>query len=40
MKKGIFITSLLSSLIAIGALTACAETNSTFAGGDGSAEDP
>ena len=40
MKKGIFITSLLSSLIVMGVLTACAGKNSTFAGGDGSVEKP
>ena len=37
-KRSIFIASLLSGLTVMGALTACAETNTTFAGGDGSAE--
>ena len=39
-KKGIFIPSLLFGLIVMGALTACAETSSVFAGGDGSVEEP
>ena len=40
MKKGIFITTLLSGLIVMGALMVCAETDSAFAGGDGSAKKP